>query len=239
MKKRKNTRLLAVFAGTAALGLVGLGGCRLFSRGRPEFDPAYLASTEAAMWKAYYGRHKLTLAWLLVKTLHREFGISYWQAGQVGRRLANSAMKFKTARPGGYDVAMPDLIAAYTRIRRYSNLKFDPREAARAELAWWVARRTPGRNDPETVGRGIGRLYEIIYGYHHPKFIEAGLLRAQAAHVRDQGGKNCDWKKVKALLLQSYRALRIAIEAKPAPLPLPPAAGAPQVPAAGSSGTRA
>jgi hypothetical protein len=35
----------------------------------------------------------------------------------------------------------------------------------------------------------------------------AGLLRAQAAALRDEGGANADWEKVEALLVESYQAL--------------------------------
>ena len=212
--RSKPQYLMAFLVLLALVALLALGGCRLFQE-TSGFDPRYLATTEVRMWQAYYGKSKVKLAWLLVRVLHREFDISYWEAVWTGKLLASAAMKFKTAKPGHYDTALPDLVAAYTRLKKCSGKTYDPAEAARAELAWWVARRTPGKNDPETVGKGIGHLYEVIYGYHHPELVRAGLLRAEAAHVRDQGGKNCDWKKVEELLLESYRALQIGMENRP------------------------
>ena len=136
------------------IAVLAAGGCRLFHRTH-EFDPQYLATTEARMWQAYYGKSKIKLAWLLVRVLRRQFDVSYWEAARTGKLLANSAMMFKSAEPGHYDAALPDLVAAYTRLKKSSGKAYDPEEAARAELAWWVARRTPGKNDPETVGKGI------------------------------------------------------------------------------------
>ena len=47
---------------------------------------------------------------------------------------------------------MPDLEAAYSTARDWLDAGFDPPAVARAELAWWVARRIPGQNSVEQVG---------------------------------------------------------------------------------------
>ncbi len=190
-----------------------LGCCSLFW-GKAPYDAKYLASEETRMWKAYYSKDKAQLAWCLIQVLRRQYGISAYEAGETGNLLADSAMKFKAAKPGHYDEALPDLTAAYSKIKEYSGLKFDPEEAARADLAWWIDRRDPKRNDPVTIGKGIAHLYEVMYGYKHPGFDMAGLLRAEAAHVRDQGKDGCDWAKVEELLLLSYRSLKDGIDRK-------------------------
>jgi hypothetical protein len=68
------------------------------------------------------------------------------------------------------------------------------------------------RNKPKIIGQGITHLYETIYGYKHPGFDKAGLLRAEAAYLRDQGQQNCDWVKIEKLLLESYIALQAGID---------------------------
>lgn len=177
------------------------------------FDPYFLSSTETDMWEAYYKKDKPKLAWLLVQILKRQFSISSYEAAKTGKMLADSAMKFKSAKDGHYEVALPDLIAAYTAIKKYSNLQFNPKSAAEADLNWWVYRRDPTkRNKPKIIGAGITKLYEIIYGYKHKGFNKAGLLRAEAAYLRDQGKDNCDWVKIEELLLESYLALQQGIE---------------------------
>jgi hypothetical protein len=85
-----------------------------------------------------------------------------------------------------------------------TNGTWDAEAAARAELEWWVKRRTPGQNSPEEVGRSIAKLYKTLYGRSNPDIEKAGLLRALAAHIRDTSH---DWDKVDTLLKESYRSL--------------------------------
>jgi hypothetical protein len=116
-------------------------------------------------------------------------------------------MKFKAARSHYEEAALPDLTEAYKAIRIATGMRFDEAQAARAELAWWVARRTPGKDSAENVGQKIAELYSVLYGKDHPSFGKAGLLRAQAAKLRDAGGEGADWVKVEELLLAFYREL--------------------------------
>lgn len=59
---------------------------------------------------------------------------------------------------------------------------------AKAELAWWVARRIPGKDSPENVGALIADLNAQFYGVPREKVLEASVLRARAGHMRDEGG---------------------------------------------------
>jgi hypothetical protein len=93
------------------------------------------------------------------------------------------------------------------------DVSFVPEEAAKAELDWWVARRTPGSDSVEEVGRLIAYLYTVLFGENQPAFERAGLLRAQAAHIRDEGGELCDWSEVEQQLQESYQALQEGIDA--------------------------
>ena len=101
-----------------------------------------------------------------------------------------------------------DVEKAYAHIRAATGQDFDPHEAAKAEVAWWVARRTPGHNSVEEVGSIIAELYAILYGQSNPDIEYAGYLRAKAARVRD---KSADWVEVEKLLQQSYTHLLAGI----------------------------
>lgn len=68
-------------------------------------------------------------------------------------------------------------------------------------------RRTPGRQDTETVGASIGALYALLYGRHNEKIEAAGFLRAEAAALRDAGGANADWPQIESMLQVSYSRL--------------------------------
>lgn len=179
---------------------------------RPTFDPAAVANAETAMWKAYYTEDQAALAWNLVSLFRSQFGLTWWEATRIGKNFAESAMKFRRGEKNHELAIVPGLIDAYRLIKKSSGANFDPAKAARAELAWWVGRRTPGRDSSKQVGKQITYLYTVLYGKEHPAFERAGLLRAQAAELRDQGGKQADWQRVEDLLNQSYQELANAFE---------------------------
>ncbi len=142
----------------------------------------------------------------------RQFGVAPKDAAKITRPLIRATAIFKL-RIGDYRaMTLPPLEEAYGQLKKLSGRSFDPKAAARAEFAWWMARRTPGRNSPENVGRLIAHLYALLYGREQDEFRKAGLLRAQAADLRDRGGIACDWQKVEEVLTASYRELRKVIQ---------------------------
>jgi len=193
--------------GVALLLLVALGSAALFGKGRHVFDPERIGIGEVDMWQAYYGGRRLRLFGQLLAMLRRQFGLSWYEAFRIGHLLARSAMRFKDVWDDYEEVALPDLTAAYERIRRATGRGFDPAAVARAELAWWVARRTPGEKAPEVVGRRIGELYAAFYERESPDYVQAGLLRARAAYLRDLQEDRADWGQIRAMLVESYRLL--------------------------------
>jgi hypothetical protein len=180
---------------------------------RKNYNAEHIATSETAMWQAYYDKNrlagKLKLGMLLIELLQNQFGLDAQEAAQTGYLLADSAMCFKK---GDYKAALPPLKAAYTKIKKYTGLGFDPEKVAKADLKWWIARRNPKKNGTEFIGQDIVQLYELIYGFHHPGFTRAGMLRAQAMRLRDTGKAKADWKQIKKLLLQSYQALQYGFE---------------------------
>jgi hypothetical protein len=198
-----------------------------------DFDPDRLARLEMEMWQAYYDKENVNLFRILMTTLREQFRYPWSKAGRAGYHLAKAASDFGKAT-SGYERVLPDLEKAYAISREWTGAGFDPAEVARAELAWWVARREPAQRDPENVGRLIGALYARFYEIPEDRVREAGLLRAQAASLRDRGGLSPDWPKIGSLLQQSYRSLHGAFTARPAaasPAPAPPANPSPTPPA--------
>jgi hypothetical protein len=197
-----------------ALVTVGVAAAILLFRvmwGRPSFDADKVARAETRMWQAYYSDDKTELGLQLIALLRNQHSLTLLEAKDIGELLASAAMEFHQAS-GAYDQAvLPDLTQAYRRIRQATGAPFDPDAAARAELAWWVARRTPGQNAPAQVGEIMAGLYALLYGHDQPAFHRAGLLRAQAAALRDSGGRNADWPHIQDLLQRSYRELRTGI----------------------------
>jgi len=85
---------------------------------------------------------------------------------------------------------LPDLIAAYTIERDWLHAGFDPVAVARAELAWWVARRVPGQNSAEQVGALIPDENALLYEVPRDRVLEASTVRArrQIARRRRRAG---------------------------------------------------
>lgn len=197
--------LLTLVVGAGILAL-----CKRF-QSAAQSDATGIATAECRMWKAYYALDAGEIHGELIKLLQAQFGISLDDAEPVARNLATAAMKFETGGLNNEAQIIADLVRAYRRIAVVTKRNFDPQKAAQADLAWWVARRPPGRNSPEEVGKLIGKLYTVLYGIEKPEFAVAGILRAQAAHIRDQGGMNCDWLAVENMLKNSYQTLLQAV----------------------------
>jgi len=184
------------------------------ARSMREFNPPRLADLEVRMWQAYYAKERLRLFGLLVTMLHEQYHYPWATATLEGFHLARAAATFGDLR-GGYDVVLPDLEAAYAKAKSWTQAEFDPRAVARAELAWWVARRVPGQNSAEQIGGLIADEYALLYETTRARVEAAALLRAQAAALRDVQAGRPDWDRIGRLLLQSYSELRSALSSEP------------------------
>jgi hypothetical protein len=208
----KRVITLAILAGLAVVAVWGLGiQTPPGPRSARDFDADRLADLETAMWRSYYRQENAALFTDLVMALREQFRYPWARASLAAMHLARAAATFGKAT-GDYEQVLPDLQKAYGISREWTGAGFDPAQVARAELAWWVARREPAQRDPENVGRLIGVLYARFYEVPEAKVREAGLLRARAAALRDRGGVTTDWNEVNRLLHQSYRSLRAAVQ---------------------------
>jgi hypothetical protein len=206
MKKPWRLAIVAACAFLVALALTPPRG----PRSMRQFDPGRLADLEVRMWQSYYAKERLRLFGLLVTMLHEQYRYSWATAGVEGFHLARAAARFGDLRDD-YDVVLPDLEAAYARARSWTGASFDANAVAKAELAWWVARRVPGRNSPEQIGELIADEYALLYETSPAVVQSAALLRAQAGAIRDAEAASPDWDRIARLLRQSYRELAAAL----------------------------
>jgi hypothetical protein len=176
------------------------------------FNPDRLAGLEVGMWQAYYAKERGRLFALLVTMLHEQYRYSWATATVEAFHLARAAARFGDLR-GGYEVVLPDLEAAYSTAKSWLGAGFDPRAVARAELAWWIARRIPGRNSPEQIGDLIADEYALLYETDRRTVLNAARLRAEAAALRDAEAQDPDWDTIGRLLQQSYRDLLASLSA--------------------------
>ena len=194
-QKRKRDPRIIKWVGFALLALVAVMGWRwIFAR--PSFDANKVSKAEVHMWQNYYSGNNAVLGLELISLLRNQYGLSLFEATKIGEQFASSAIKFHSARGHYEQIVLSDLTEAYRLIQRATGRSFNPEETARAELTWWVARRTPGQNSVEQVGEKIAELYALLFGKDPAAFRTAGVLRAKAARLRDGGGKDANWLRI-------------------------------------------
>jgi hypothetical protein len=205
----RRTRLAA----TVVLAIGIYAGCVATPPGPRDirvFDPVRTADREVAMWQAYYDKRHVALFRHLVAQTRETYRCTWWTASRIAFSLGRAAATFGNLR-GDYEQVLPDLEAGYARARAWTRSAYDPAAVARAELAWWVARRVPGRDSPEQVGALIADLDALVYDVPRERVLEASVLRARAGTLRDQGGAAADWAEVSRLLHASYQSLHGAV----------------------------
>jgi hypothetical protein len=174
------------------------------------FDPDRMADLELRMWQAYYAKERVRLFALLVTMLREQNHYSWAAAVHEGFYLARAAATFGDAR-GNYETVREDLETAFGIAKDWLQAGFDPPAVAEAELAWWVARRTPGEKSPERVGELMAEAYALLYEVPRARVSTAALLRARAAAMRDAEAERPDWPAIGQLLRESYHDLHAGL----------------------------
>ncbi len=175
---------------------------------RFEMEPAKVAAAEARMWRVAYTDDYVSLRQEFENFICSQFDISGTNANYMAEQLTSAIVKFETSESNYESNVLPYIEHAYSRLKQEPGYSFDSKLVAGAELDWWVARRAPGSSSIEEVGRLITRFYILLFGEEKLAFDRAGLLRAQASRLRDDGGELCNWDTVEKLLCKSYQALQ-------------------------------
>ena len=207
--KRRRRLVIAVVV-TAVLGYGLFVHTPPGPRSLREFDVDQVARLETEMWQAYYDKRNVRLFLLLTELLRAQRRYPWAKAATEAFYLARPAARF-AGMTGDYDVVLPDLEHAYAMAKDWTGATYDPSAVARAELAWWIARRDPAARSPENVGRLIAVLYSQMYAVPVERVATAGRLRAEAAALRDRDARQPDWAAISALLHRSYRELHAAV----------------------------
>ena len=199
--------LLVAFG--AAFVLTPPGGVRSMRR----FDAGRVADLELGMWQAYYAKQRVPIFALLTTMLREQYHYSWATASVQAFHFARAAATFGEST-GHYDVVLPDLEAGYATTRSWMAAGFDPTAVARAELAWWAARRAPDHASPEHIGELIADEYALLYETSRERVALAARLRAEAAALRDAQADHPDWEAIGVLLHQSYVELLMALSSE-------------------------
>ncbi|MGZ5584635.1 MAG: hypothetical protein ACXWF2_16155, partial [Usitatibacter sp.] len=82
---------------------------------------------------------RLPLFGQLATLLRRQYGLPILRSYVVAYHAARGAVVFQRGHAhADYELALPDIAAFYTGIRRVSSEHFDVQQAARRELDWWI-----------------------------------------------------------------------------------------------------
>jgi hypothetical protein len=203
-------RLAVALLLVAAFGLAFVLTPPRGARSLRQFDPDRIASLETRLWQAEDATHRGRRFGLQVILLREQYHFSWATAAVEGFHLTRAAARFGDLGDRS-DAVLPDLEAAYGKVRAWTGSSFDAGAVARAEIAWWDERRRPRRNGPEQMGQLIAEEYALLYESSPPAMAAAALLRAQAAALHDARAARPDWEAIARLLRESYRELRLAL----------------------------
>jgi hypothetical protein len=178
------------------------------------FDAAELGRLDTAMWRSYYEQRPLRLFREMAELLRTQYHLPRLRAMLDAFRATRAALAFRGAKNrADYGKALPALESFYADINSIASQKFDPNEAARLELDWWIQHRekSPG------LDNALAELQAVIYHQPASTFVEYAQLRATAMTLRDLKGGSItqeDWSRIGAMLDRSWLALWAAVNGK-------------------------
>ncbi len=182
------------------------------------FDPILVARYEKDSWVAYYQRQWFSLLRLLIGLVRSTYGLSLWQAIRVGIPLTRAQMAFA---PQDNDVpkAIAYMQAFFAYIKEKHGEDLDPREAALAEVGWWVVhRKFFGHSDQPEVIDAVACAYAAAYHIDLAAVYEAAYHRAQAMVYSDawvlsaRDPHDPRLQQEEDELIKSYTALKQAVQ---------------------------
>jgi hypothetical protein len=183
------------------------------------FDADAVAWLETRMWEAYYAKQDARLFVLLVRLVGTQFGLPWGRALRIALMLTRPAMRFARSRSQqDYEAVIPDIAAAYDRLRAECDASFDAEAVAARELQWWIVHRHPSDAGEHGLTDAIADLYADVYRLPSATVREAARLRAHAALICDAGRERegvrgaAYWRDVGDLLRRSYHALKAAVQ---------------------------
>ena len=154
---------------------------------------------------------------LLIGLVRSTYGLSLLSAMRVGIPLTRAQMAFA---PQDNDVpkAIECMRQFFAYIKEKHGEDLDPREAALAEVSWWVVhRKFFGRSDQPEVAEAVACAYAAAYRVDPAAVREAAYHRALAMVYSDawvlskRDPHDSRLKQEEEELIKSYTALKSAV----------------------------
>lgn len=179
------------------------------------FDPDCVGDAEAKMWKHYYEpRHEL-LAVDVYRVARRAYGLSPFDSLRLTWNAARAATLFHGNNDGARRLAAEEHLRSYYEVIASHLGPVNAAAAARMELQWWRQHRSR-QYGPCAVT--LAALSAAVYGGEPERYATAAKRRVEAMVLCDarknQPLSEVDWVSIRGLLVDSYRALREAVNWK-------------------------
>ena len=139
---------------------------------------------------------------------------TWFRAVQSSYYLSRATVQFVNMN-NRFERTMQDLTEAAAIEKAYTGADFNPGDAARAQLNWWVTNKKPDLGSTDAVAALMAEELGIRYGLPAGNFFAAARYRAEAAQMRDRSKVDPDWDTIRKLLAESYRAMRLAARTGP------------------------
>ncbi len=182
-----------------------------------DFDPIKVARYEKDCWVAYYQRRWFTLLRLLIGLIRSTYRLSLLQAVRAGVPATRAQLAF-APQENDVPAAIEYMRQFFAQLKAIHREDFDPAEAARAEVSWWVVhRKFFGRSDRPEVIEAVACAYATVYNLPPERVWEAAEHRARAMVFSDAwvNGKRDPGSvllaKEETELIKSYTALKKAV----------------------------
>jgi len=182
------------------------------------FDPQKVAHYEKENYVAYYQKDWWKLFRVSVAMVKEAFVLSWLQALYGAYLVARAEMAAAPFPENDIPLAESYMRRFYQFIKKVHKEEFDPAQAAKLDVNWWVIhRRLFGKAENQELVEALTCLYEEVYGAESQKFKEAAYQRAMGMLYSDlwvNQGKPAESpllaKEEEALYL-GYKALKEAI----------------------------
>jgi hypothetical protein len=186
------------------------------------FDPSLVAYYETENWVAYYQKRWLRLMRVSIGMVRVTFGLNWVQAAYGAYLVARAEMAAAPFPDNDIPRAERYMQRFYAFIKRIHHAGFDPAEAARLDVNWWVVHRQLfGQAENQPLVDALAALYACTYGVPRERVLAAAHGRAEAMLYSDRWVKEGRVPgspligQVRTSLEQSYAALRAAVEPVP------------------------
>jgi hypothetical protein len=182
------------------------------------FDPRKVAHYEKENYVAYYQKDWPKLFRVSVAMVKEAFALSWLQAVYGAYLVARAEIAAAPFPDNDIPLAEAYMRRFYQFIKKVHGEDFDPAQAAKLDVNWWVIhRRLFGQFENQELVDALKCLYEEVYGAELEQFKQAAYYRALGMLYSDlwvKEGKPADSPllvKEEESLYEGYKALKEAI----------------------------